>query len=248
MMCPNCGKKIKKVEFDNQNILHCANCGCTFFEQNGINRISLKSARTLAWDKKESFIKGSELACPKDSSIMISVQNEDAIPVDVTLLRCPSCYGVFAHPEDLLKFKQAQNIKIRFFKIWSKPLPSLQTILVLSFVGFLILTVAASVLNLNNSQVSTTSAQDQISNVYAKQTSTFLFISFNTKVAYRTSIKLRDVQTGEIVTKQVSSNFNTLHTLTLEGINTQHPIYYQILLEDKNGDKITTEEKVLKIQ
>ena len=29
-----------------------------------INRITVKSARKLAWDKKQSFVKGEQLACP----------------------------------------------------------------------------------------------------------------------------------------------------------------------------------------
>lgn len=248
MSCPNCGKRIKKVEYDNQFILHCGNCGSSFFEQNGINRLTLKSARTLAWDKKESVIKGNELACPLDSSVMIPIQNEDAIPVGVTLLRCPSCYGLFTHPEDLIKFKQAQNVKIRFFKVWSKPLPSLQTILVFGFIGFLILTVALSIVNIDNKHLTTTSAEDQISGIYAKKTAGFIFFSFHTSQAYRSSVKFIDKETGESIVRQASENFNTLHTLTINDLNSQHEIYYQILLEDEHGDKVTTKETKLPIQ
>lgn len=238
---------MKKVEFDHQFILHCAHCGSSFFEQNGINRISLKSARELAWDKKRSFVKGTPLACPLDSSIMIAIQN-DAVPVDVNLLRCPSCYGLFAYPEELVKFKRAQNVKIRFFKVWSKPLPSLQTVLVTGFLGLMIFTLAMSMVSLNSKKLSTTSAEDQITNVYAKQTDSFLFISFRTSQAYRASIRLIDRTTGESVIKQASENFNTLHTLTVPGLNTHDEIYYQILLEDKQGDKLVTSESKLPIQ
>lgn len=248
MSCPNCGKRLKKVELDNQFILHCENCGSSFFEQNGINRISVKSARQLASDKKETIIKGEQLACPLDSSMMIPIQNEDAIPVDVVLLRCPSCYGLFAHPEDLLKFKRAQNVKIRFFKVWSKPLPSLQAVLVFGFIGFMILTVALSVANLENKRLSTTSAEDQISNIYAKQTADFIFFSFRTSQPYRSSVKFIDKKTGETVVRQASENFNTLHTLTIKELNTQDELFYQILLEDQHGDKVTTQETRLPIQ
>ncbi len=245
MSCPNCGKHFKTLEYDNQTILHCHNCGCSFFEQNGINRITLKTARTLSWDKKESFIKGEELACPKDGAIMISVQNEDAIPLTVTLLRCPNCYGVFAHPEDLVNFKRAQNVKLRFFKIWSKPLPSLQTVLVLGFIGFFILSIALSLNNLNNKQLTTTSAQDRIFAVYAKQSGDFIFFSFKTAQAARTAVRFIDKQTNETVTKQVSNTFTTLHMVTIKELNAQHPISYQIMLEYEHGDKYTSEEKIL---
>lgn len=247
MSCPNCGERMKKVEFDNQFILHCGHCGGSFFEQNGINRVSLKSARQLAWDKKRSFIKSSPLACPLDSSIMIAIQNE-AVPVDVNLLRCPSCYGLFAHPEELVKFKRAQNVKIRFFKVWSKPLPSLQTVLVTGFLGLTILTLAMSMVSLNSKKLSTTSAQDQISGVYAKKTDTFLFVSFRTSQPYRTSIRFIDKTTGESIVKQASEKFNTLHTVTVTELNPGHEIYYQILLEDTRGDKLVTAETTLPIQ
>lgn len=248
MHCPNCGKRIKKVEFDSQFILHCGNCGCSFFEQNGINRVTLKSARALGADKKETVLKGEQLACPLDSSIMIPIQNEDAIPVDVTLLRCPSCYGLFAHPDDLIRFKQAQNIKIRFFKVWSKPLPSLKNVLVYSFIGFLILSIGLSVVNLNNKNISTTSAEDQISAVYAKQTSEFIFFSFRTSQKYRSSVKFIDKNTGESIIRQASENFNTVHTLTVRDLNMNDEIYYQILLEDEHGDKVTTKETKLQVK
>ena len=244
MSCPNCGEKFKKVEFDNQFVLHCANCGCSFFEQNGINRITVKSARKLAWDKKQSFVKGEQLACPLDNSMMILIQN-DAIPADVTLLRCPSCYGLFAHPEDLLKFKRAQNIKIKFFKVWSKPIPSLQAVLVMGFVGFMILTISLSMVNLNSKRLSTTSAHDQITNVYAKQTTDFIFFSFHTDRKYRSSVRFVDKVSGQTVVRQASENFNTLHTVTIKELSAQGDIYYQILLEDEHGDKLTTEETKL---
>jgi hypothetical protein len=247
MSCPNCGEKFKKVEFDHQFILHCPNCGCSFFEQNGINRITLKSARKLAWDKKQSFVKGEQLACPLDNSMMILIEN-DAIPRDVTLLRCPSCYGLFAHPEDLLKFKRAQNIKIRFFKVWSKPMPSLQAVLVMGFIGFMILMIALSMVNLKTKQLTTTSAQDQITNIYAKQTTGFIFFSFKTSQPYRSSVKFTDKNTGKTVVLQASENYNTLHTVTISELNPRDEIYYQILLEDKHGDKLTTEETRLPIQ
>lgn len=239
---------MKKVEFDNQFILHCGNCGCSFFEQNGINRVTLKSARQLGWNKKESIVKGEPLACPLDSSIMIAIQNEDAIPVDVALLRCPSCYGLFAHPEDLIRFKQAQNVKIKFFKIWSKPLPSLKTILVYSFIGFLILSVGLSLVTIDDKHISTTSAEDQISNVYAKQTAEFIFFSFRTVQPYRSSVRFIDKQTGESMVRQASENFNTVHTLTIRELDINDDIYYQILLEDEHGDKVMTKETKLPVQ
>lgn len=242
MFCPNCGKKLKKKLLDNQNILHCPECGGSFFELNGINRITVSTARELASDKKSNIIVGEQKACPKDQSIMIPVQNEEALPREVTLLKCPTCYGVFAYPEDLLKFKRAQKVKIQFFKIWGKPLPSIQTVLVLSLMVFLFMAIMLSFSTLNKTQLTTTSADEIVKNVYVKKSDLYVFVSFITQRPYRSLIVLTDKTTGSSMTKRINDRPATLHSITVPDIDTSHDIYYQVILVDDKNKEIRTKE------
>ncbi len=139
MFCPNCLKPMNLVVADNQNILHCPNCGGSFFEENGINRITVETAQKLAEDKTSDEVSGTEKKCPKDQTSLKPIFTDynrfqpisAPFPTDVTLLRCPKCQGIFAYPDDLIKFKQAQIAKIEYFKLWNIPLPSLKSVIIL---------------------------------------------------------------------------------------------------------------------
>ena len=64
MSCPNCSQTMVSAVYDGQNVLHCRTCGSSFFEENGINHISLESAETLANDQQEAIIIGKPKICP----------------------------------------------------------------------------------------------------------------------------------------------------------------------------------------
>src|SRR4051794_29741987 len=42
MHCPNCSQIMISAIYDEQTVLHCRTCGSSFFEENGINHISLE--------------------------------------------------------------------------------------------------------------------------------------------------------------------------------------------------------------
>src|SRR4030067_1508449 len=107
MFCPNCLEKMNDDVADGQMILHCQNCGGTFFLDNGINRISLLSAQKLAFDKKINEIFSHDKSCPKDQTMLKPIQSEENIPPNTTLLKCETCNGIFAFPNDLVIFTKA---------------------------------------------------------------------------------------------------------------------------------------------
>jgi len=133
MHCPNCKHILIQVTLENITVEHCNYCGSTLFEENEINRITIKDAERLSLMKQSDSISGGEKISPRDGSIMERIQNE-SIPQHITLLRAKSTGEIFAYPEDLLEFKTAQNAKIDYYKTWRIPMPALQQVLVLSFV------------------------------------------------------------------------------------------------------------------
>lgn len=239
MLCPNCSEKLEPLELTHQKILHCKNCGGTFFEENGINRITADDARSLADGSENNMVMGTPKVCPKDNLFLHLIENDEAIPRYVSLFKCPKCHGIFAYADDLLKFKKAQNAKLEFFKIWQNPLPALKTVLVLSFLAVLSLTVYT---NLNNRALQTTNADSFVGRVTFTHSGRYLFVNFSTGAAFTSSILITDKTTHRSVITPVSLKPVSLHYTTITA-DTNHDLFYQIILEDGRGTVIKTDEK-----
>ncbi len=252
MLCPNCHQPMNLVNADKQNILHCSNCGGSFFEENSINRITVETAQKLADDKKTDEIVGKEKKCPKDGQVLKAIPSDfnqwqmatTPLPPDITLLRCQKCAGIFAYPDDLINFKQAQSAKIEYFKSWGMPLPSLKSVVIFGLTGLFFLTV---IINYTFFQkgLAPTSARDLIKKVHLSRSGHYLFIFFKTETPFRSTIVFRDVTEKKTVTKIISPQPKNLHQLTTGDFNLDNEIYYQIILTDDKGKQIKTEEERL---
>ncbi len=246
MTCPNCSHLMHYVNLDKQNILHCDNCGASFFEENGINRISLSSAEKLADDKKTDEIEGREKLCPLDHLPLVHLSDSN-IPENVTLLKCKKCQGVFAFPDDLINFKKAQAAKIEFFKAWSKPLPSLRTVLVISFTALIL----SSVFYQFNSFLKYSSTPSQASNliksVTLSKSGRYLFIFFKTLTPFKSRIIFQDLTVNKQTEKIINSSPAINHQLTTSDLRLEDEILYQIVLTNKQGAESKTELKKLLI-
>ncbi len=244
MLCPNCSEQLDSTEMSNQKVLHCKNCGGNFFEENGINRVSPKDAISLTKDASNSVVTGTPKVCPKDSIFLHIIDSDEAIPHDVTLFKCPKCHGIFAYPDDLIKFKKAQSIKIEFFRIWGTPLPSLKSVLVTTFIAIMALTVYA---NLTNKALQTTKASTIIGTVKFSNKGRYVFVNFTTSIPYISSILLNDQidHTTRIVS--LDKQAQTIHFGIISNVELQHGISYQLILNDGNGTVFKTDEKPLEI-
>lgn len=247
MSCPNCGQIMQIVKKDEQNILHCPNCGGSFFEENGINRIILKTAAILAEDKRNDEISGEQKLCPKDRNDLEVLHNQESIPPDITLLSCTVCHGVFVYPDDLLNFKKAQIAKVNYFKSWSFPIPSIKTISVLSLLLIFALTTFLSYVVLQKSTYKI-GAKDAIKNLYITRSNRYLFLSFKTAVSARSKVYFFDVTVNQTIQKIINSEPETTHLLTTSSLELDHEIYYQIILTFKDGKETKTELKKLEIK
>ncbi len=241
MNCPNCVTPMSLVTLDNQSVFHCGNCGGSFFAENGINRIDLTTAQKLAEDKRTDEVAGTDKKCPKDQTVLKPVSNEENVPVDVTLLRCPDCRGVFVYPDDLVKFKQAQMAKINYFKSWSLPLPALKAVLVLSLLAAIGLTLSSRY-NLLQQFSNQTHATDVAKTVHVGRSGPYLFMSFRTPVSLRSAVIFHDKAANTTLTKIVSDKPSLIHYLTTTDLNLSNDLIYQIVLTDSNGKQSKTEE------
>jgi len=247
MSCPNCDHPLTQATYDNQLVLHCDVCGATYFEENGINRITIDTAQKLAGDKQEEIVSGNQKHCPKDGDIFQPIVSDELKPHDVTLLRCPTCKGVFIYPDDLLKFKSAQSTKIAFFKSWGKPLPSLNAVLVFSFIALVSFSVLTAMSTFTNKNIQQSQAHDLIKKVYITTSPDkhYVFIYFSTVVPVKSQITFSDITTGTEKTKTVSSAPQNTHSLTTGDLDLNHDLWYQITLTDSDGNIVRLEKQKL---
>lgn len=246
MTCPNCSHMMNYVNLDKQNILHCGNCGTSFFEENGINRISKESAEKLAMDKKTEEIEGQEKLCPLDHSRLIP-QSEEVTPQGVVILKCSKCQGVLAFPDDLLNFKKAQAAKIEFFKAWSKPLPSLRTVLVISFTAVVLGSVFYQFNNFFKYSSAPSQASNLIKNITISKSGRYLLIFFKTQTPFQSKIIFQDLTTNSQIEKTINQSPTTIHQLTTGDLNLENQILYQIILINSQGVESKTDLKKLLI-
>lgn len=245
MSCPNCQSLMVVKVLENQTILHCKNCGSSFFEENGINRITVHEAEQLASEKETDEVSGTNKQCLKDGSVMKVMQNSENIPHEITLLQCPTCKSIFVFAEDLILFKQAQMAKLNYFKTWKMPIPSLQAVVVLSFVAFASAIIFSRTVYFQGNSIGSTQAHDLIKKIYASKSGQYIFVSFTTQIPVTSEIVFRDATNGKVVKKEGSTNYATAHYITTGNLNPNDNIYYTIVLKDKNGKEIWMEEKKL---
>ncbi len=245
MPCPNCGQTMAGVLVENQNILHCPNCGGSFFDDNGINRISVKTAETLAADAKNFFVADHDKKCPRDGVMLEPTTAGENVPPEVALLRCSQCMGVFAFPDDLVKFKKAQEAKIDYFKLWGIPLPSVRSIAIVSVILFVTALSFTTFTYWQQQNISRIQAQDLVKNIYIRKSNRYLLISFKTPIALKSRIIFQNATTNQTIEKVISDKTTEFHELITSDINTQDEVFYQIILEDAGGKQTKTEVKRL---
>ncbi len=240
MLCPNCSEMMKSDYYDGQYVSHCSSCGASFFEANGINRITFDTASKLSADKYRNVISPAEKLCPKDFTPFNALSNTEAIPSNLVLFECPTCGGVFAYPSDLVKFKKAQGAKIDYFKTWERPFASVHSVLVI----FVILVLSAATILTFNTIQNRTSVSSEASDLFKSltiiQSGHYRILSFRTSTPLKSQIIITNNRDGSRIFKDISKEFSKYHQLVLTDLDEKTPYSYEIVLSDKNGNKIKT--------
>ncbi|NTU47224.1 zf-TFIIB domain-containing protein [Candidatus Roizmanbacteria bacterium] len=238
MYCPNCSEEMNSEVYENQPVLHCSHCGCSFFEENGLSKIGKGTARYLAHNKKSDFILSSQKLCPKDSTVMSSMHNNDEVLQNIPLSQCTVCRGIFIYPEDLLTLKKARET----------PFPALRAVLVFSFFTLFSLSALAGFVTLQTRNATQTRADDIIKNVAVSQSGRYFFFSFKTLTPVRSEVTFINTRTKKVVVKTLSSTAKTLHYITTTDMDPISDLSYFITLTDEKGRVILkTETKKLSI-
>lgn len=228
---------------DNQEVLHCANCGTSFFEDNGINRIGIDRARTLA---KERYNKGSVIGqkpvCPRDESPLTLLSNTESVPRTVKLFQCPQCHGILASADDLELFKRAQLSKLDYFKSWNMPLGSLKGVLAIA----LLLVISGSILwtysTVSQEATIRSEASELIKTIEVSGAADYTLISFRTKEAVKSTLVIDNLSTHQQTFVPISEVPKTTHTVSFARPSSEYLVTYRVRLEDKNGRTVNSQE------
>ena len=236
MLCPNCSQQMTVRNVDNEIVLHCATCGSSFFDKNGINRITQSSARTLTDEAQGQYVLGNQKVCPKDKSLLME-KVDSTLPKNTILLECPSCEGIFAYPDDLLKYKgvkPALPLSSGSFNL----LPAPKSLFMLA--SFAVLSVAV-LLNVGNFSTNTR-ASSVVGRIYLNPSSngSLLMVSFITKSPQTSSIIFYDTNQKETFRSSISATPATNHSLTIRGqFDRSRDKFYKIIFSETE-EPITT--------
>ncbi len=245
MVCPNCSETLQPVYMDNQYINHCGSCGCSFFEENGINRITYDSARTLSENKYRKFVSPKAKHCPIDFATLVPISNTESVPSHITLFVCPSCSGVLVYPEDLVKFKKAQGAKIDYYKSWGKPFASLQAVLIVLVIMVLSASSYLTITTINNRALYKSEASDLFKSLSIAKSGRYIILSFKTNTPFKSQILLINDRTKGRALKGISNEFKKAHEVVISDVDPYDPYSYRIILTDKNGKSLETGLKKL---
>lgn len=249
MNCPDCGKHMQVVVYEDQSFMHCYQCNGSFFDDNVINRISLETAQQLALTHTpmEAQFSAALKKCPKDSSVMLPVSHSEALPQSISLFHCASCHGVFSTAPELVKFKKAQQLKVEYHKVWEIPLPRLQSILII----FIFTILSGAVFITANTALKTASyraeARELLQHIKLFRSGRYILISFSTTSKFSSDVVFKS-ETGVETVRAVMKNLSTTHVATLSDLDLSGQTQFKIRLKDVGGRVIETNYTQLELK
>lgn len=248
MLCPECNHQLSAVTLKSdmytvgtvphvnvpQEVVldYCANCGGVWSDQGEVNFVQSRNIeplqKQLPVNPAPTNVDYRFLVCPKDKQPLRFFKRE-SVPLHLTLLRCQQCSGIWFPQNTLLEFKNAQEIKIDYFKTWKIPLHSIYAILlpllIVVVIGGGIITTLVGVGQQTNLR---SRAGDVISKplVISPKPGEIL-LSFTTKTPTRTKIRYWQ-RLPEVTEVWVSTVPKTNHSILIKLLDPARDVSYQI--------------------
>ncbi len=245
MDCPHCHQPLSAIEIETadghtHSIEECLNCGGHFIEPYLANFFTIETARNIdSIIPKIQAVPATNPICPKCGQGMPGIK-DDSVPETVTVFTCPNHHGDFFPKEQLFLFKEAQQSKIYYHKLWGIPLKSAFAVLIPILVIFSLATLLPSILEQINSPQETRVKASEIltSPLITPISSTQVLISFSTQKPAKTSVKFTEGLSKTLIGSQV---LTTTHLVSVEGL-APGTLYKYVIIIDSNGKPVTTSE------
>lgn len=136
----------------------CDTCQSHWIDPFDANYVSPSDLPAATSDQKET---PGKLLCPTCGEKLLRT-HENAMAPDVIAYYCTTGHGYFFPTGNLRKFRQAQEARISYHKLWDIPLPPLRTVLLASLVLLTGLVSGLIVQSIQTPQQSTIMAKSQI--------------------------------------------------------------------------------------
>lgn len=236
MLCPTCNHQLLslllKTNTQDIGIDYCQNCGGVWTDPGEINFFNEKDLKPLlqVLPKNPPEPNGQNNFCPRDRALLEFFRGEN-VPVNLDVFSCPKCHGYWFPHKNLLKFKEAQNVKINYFKTWNIPLPSIYAV-VLPVLAFVVIGggILAAYQTITQTQDNRIQAKDFISKpLVILRDSGQVIISFTTQEAAITQLKYWTNE-AEKTQIDISKQESTTHTIVLRDLEPNQTYYYQFLV------------------
>ncbi len=245
MDCPQCHLPLSAIEIETSDghthsIEECLNCGGHFIDPYLANFLTIETARNIdSILPKTHAVSSATPICPKCGQNMPGIR-DDSVPQTVTVFSCPNHHGDFFPKEQLYLFKEAQQSKIYYHKLWGIPLKSAFAVLLPILVIFSLATLLPSILEqVNTPQEARVKASEILTPpLITPISSTQILISFSTQKPAKTSIIFT---LGLDKTFTVSPELATTHLVSVEGLS-PGTLYKYVITIDSSGKPMTTSE------
>lgn len=245
MNCPHCHQPLSAIEIETSDghahsIEECLNCGGHFLEPYLANFLTIETSRNVdSIIPKVQANSSTSPLCPKCGQNMPGIK-DDSVPQTVTVFTCPNHHGDFFPKEQLFLFKQAQQSKIFYHKLWGIPLKSAFAVLIPILVVFSLATLLPSILEQVNSPQETRIKASEILTppLITPVSATQVLISFSTQKPAKTSIKFTE---GLNKTFDVSTSFATTHLVSVDSLEPS-TLYKYIITITAEGKSVSTSE------
>ena len=245
MTCPHCSNALSSITVDtidgqSQTVEECLNCGGHFLPPYLINFLSIETAKNIdSVIPKSNTVPATAPICPKCGQTMPGIK-DGTVPQTASIFTCPNNHGDFFPKNQLIRFKQAQQAKIYYHKLWGIPLKSAFAVIIPLVIVFTAITALPTIINqLGTSSESRVKAGDILTSPLITPVSgTQVLISFSTKSPAITTIRFVE---GLDRTIPVSQTPQTNHLTNVAGLSSG-TLYKYVIILNVNGKTTTTPE------
>lgn len=245
MTCPHCHAPLGSLEITTADgkthpISECLNCGGHFLDPYLGNFINTETARNIdsVLPKTHSIISSTPI-CPHCGQTMSSIR-DDSVPQTVTVFTCPNNHGDFYPKNQLLLFKEAQQAKIYYHKMWGIPLKSAFAVILPIFVIFTAITILPTIIKeVGTNQENRIKASEILTSpLITPISNSQVLISFSTKNPVQATIKFTE---GSDKVFNTSIKPETNHLQSVDGL-ISGTLYKYVIILNTNGRTVTTTE------
>ncbi|MFC1711487.1 fibronectin type III domain-containing protein [Patescibacteria group bacterium] len=244
--CPDCKSNLESTEFKpkksnhHHKITYCSSCGGFYLESVTVNNLSLKDVKRLLKLLKPGSSSEAEIKNCPSCNVKLLRLTEESIPLNVSIYACEKCHKRWFPSGQLLKFKKAQEAKLKYVVEWNVPLKSIFAIILpLLLIAFIGGSIPLTLNLLKSSQSSQVGAEDIMSKpVVVNVASTEMLVSFTTHESAKTGIEYGFFK-DNLSFLTISSTKNTFHKIILTNLEPGKTYHYRLVVES-DGKKITS--------